>query len=54
MAKGGWIFNPGEAEDSDLVTCFYCGKNLDGWEQGDDPTYVIVSLLYRMEVYLPL
>ncbi|KAG8817768.1 hypothetical protein FRC17_011102 [Serendipita sp. 399] len=38
MAKAGWIFNPGEAEDSDIATCFYCGKSLDGWEQGDDPT----------------
>lgn len=37
MAKAGWTFNPGEAEDSDIATCYYCGKSLDGWEAGDDP-----------------
>ncbi len=38
MAKAGWIFNPGPGEESDIATCFYCGKSLDGWEEGDDPT----------------
>lgn len=39
MAKAGWIYN-GNGPDSDIATCFYCGKSLDGWEMGDDPTCV--------------
>lgn len=49
MAKAGFIFNPAaSAEDgslSDNVVCLYCNLNLDSWEPGDQPTFVIFHWL---------
>ncbi|KAM4060360.1 inhibitor of apoptosis domain-containing protein [Hirsutella rhossiliensis] len=36
LANAGFYFNPTPAFP-DNVTCFLCGKGLDGWEAGDDP-----------------
>lgn len=36
LAKAGFYFDPQPASP-DNVTCFLCGKGLDGWEAGDDP-----------------
>ncbi|KJZ77943.1 hypothetical protein HIM_02580 [Hirsutella minnesotensis 3608] len=36
LAKAGFYFDPTPASP-DNVTCFLCGKGLDGWEEGDDP-----------------
>eukprot|EP00729_Bicosta_minor_P008297 gene8297-15176_t len=35
MAAAGFYYTGGE--DGDAVTCFMCAKDLDGWEEGDDP-----------------
>lgn len=40
MAAAGFFFI-GNDNDPDLVECFICGKQLDGWEQEDDPWYVV-------------
>lgn len=36
MAQAGFYFI-GNEQDHDLVECFICGKQLDGWEETDDP-----------------
>eukprot|EP00794_Sanderia_malayensis_P009276 gene9276-10254_t len=36
MAEAGFYHTPSENEP-DLVTCFVCYKELDGWEPTDDP-----------------
>ncbi|KAL3286265.1 hypothetical protein HHI36_000775 [Cryptolaemus montrouzieri] len=36
MAEAGFIFI-GSKQEPDLVKCFYCSKELDGWEKDDDP-----------------
>eukprot|EP00043_Microstomoeca_roanoka_P013933 m.137087 g.137087 ORF g.137087 m.137087 type:complete len:376 (+) comp15884_c0_seq7:125-1252(+) len=36
LAKAGFVYK-GTAEAPDLVQCFLCQKELDGWEAGDDP-----------------
>ncbi|KAI5797683.1 hypothetical protein EDC01DRAFT_744009 [Geopyxis carbonaria] len=36
LADAGFFFAPSE-DSPDNVTCFLCGKSLDGWESGDDP-----------------
>ena len=35
MAEAGFYYSGGV--DGDAVTCFMCAKDLDGWEEGDDP-----------------
>jgi len=35
MAAAGFYYTGGV--DGDAVTCFMCSKDLDGWEEGDDP-----------------
>lgn len=36
MAKAGFIFQP-LPSNPDNVSCFLCGKALDGWEENDSP-----------------
>ncbi|XP_017844786.1 baculoviral IAP repeat-containing protein 5 [Drosophila busckii] len=36
MAEAGFYWT-GNAREPDTVTCFVCGKTLDGWESEDDP-----------------
>ncbi|XP_045463094.1 baculoviral IAP repeat-containing protein 5 [Harmonia axyridis] len=36
MAEAGFIF-VGSTAEPDLVKCFFCDKQLDGWEKDDDP-----------------
>ncbi|RPA92442.1 hypothetical protein L873DRAFT_1709954 [Choiromyces venosus 120613-1] len=36
LADAGFYFNPSDAH-LDNVTCYLCDKDLDGWEQDDDP-----------------
>ncbi|KAJ8037268.1 Baculoviral IAP repeat-containing protein 5 [Holothuria leucospilota] len=36
MAAAGFYHCPTDRE-SDVVRCFMCGKELDGWEPSDDP-----------------
>lgn len=36
MAAAGF-YAIGGADEPDLVECFMCGKQLDGWESDDDP-----------------
>ncbi|KAL4253018.1 hypothetical protein ABKN59_002195 [Abortiporus biennis] len=36
LAEAGFYFNP-SVECPDSVTCFMCGKELDTWDQYDDP-----------------
>ncbi|XP_011496715.1 PREDICTED: baculoviral IAP repeat-containing protein 5 [Ceratosolen solmsi marchali] len=36
MASAGF-FAVGEKDEPDLVECFICSKQLDGWEPDDDP-----------------
>jgi len=39
MAAAGF-YVVGDSNEPDLVECFICGKQLDGWESNDDPWYV--------------
>jgi Inhibitor of Apoptosis domain len=39
MAAAGFFHCPTDQEP-DLVRCFVCHKELDGWEPTDDPWYV--------------
>lgn len=36
MAEAGFIFI-GSKNEPDSVKCFFCNKNLDGWESNDNP-----------------
>ncbi|CAZ83128.1 unnamed protein product [Tuber melanosporum] len=36
LADAGFYFNPSDAH-LDNVTCYLCDKDLDGWEEDDDP-----------------
>ncbi|KAG5832671.1 baculoviral IAP repeat-containing protein 5-like [Anguilla rostrata] len=36
MAKAGFIHTPSE-NSPDIAMCFYCYKELEGWEPQDDP-----------------
>lgn len=36
FSKAGF-YNVSTKESPDSVKCFVCGKELDGWEKGDDP-----------------
>lgn len=38
IAAAGWVFRPGADEESeDQCACIYCGRTVEGWEEGDDP-----------------
>ncbi|XP_044731945.1 baculoviral IAP repeat-containing protein 5-like [Chrysoperla carnea] len=37
MAEAGFYLIASEDSEADAVECFYCGKQLDGWEDSDDP-----------------
>ncbi|GAA6056283.1 hypothetical protein JCM3770_006756 [Rhodotorula araucariae] len=38
IAAAGWYFRPGATEESaDQCACLYCGRTVEGWEEGDDP-----------------
>ena len=36
FAQAGFYFKPRD-KNPDNVTCFLCDKNMDGWEEDDDP-----------------
>jgi hypothetical protein len=36
LAEAGFYFDP-SFDDRDNVTCYFCGKELAGWEEQDDP-----------------
>jgi hypothetical protein len=36
LARAGFFYD-GDKENQDRVTCFSCGKCLEGWEPDDDP-----------------
>lgn len=36
LARAGFFFNP-QPSNPDNVRCFLCHKDLDGWEEDDDP-----------------
>lgn len=40
MAAAGF-FAIGGKEEPDLVECFMCSKQLDGWDPDDDPWYEV-------------
>lgn len=40
MAQAGFFFDPDD-ENTDGVSCPFCLKSLTGWEESDDPLYVI-------------
>ena len=40
MAEAGFYHTPSENEP-DLVTCYVCCKEMDGWEPTDDPWFVV-------------
>lgn len=38
IADAGWVYRPGADQDShDQCACIYCGRTVEGWEEGDDP-----------------
>lgn len=43
MATAGF-YVIGDNDEIDLVECFMCGKQLDGWEPTDDPWYFIFQM----------
>lgn len=43
MAAAGF-YCVGSKEEPDLVECFICSKQLDGWDPDDDPWYVLESI----------
>ncbi|OSX63298.1 hypothetical protein POSPLADRAFT_1045669 [Postia placenta MAD-698-R-SB12] len=42
MAKAGFVFTPQFAGD-DTATCLYCNLSLSGWDEDDDPQYVLLN-----------
>lgn len=42
MAKAGFVYTPQERGD-DTATCFYCDLALSGWDEDDDPLYVVIT-----------
>jgi len=36
MAEAGF-YSSGKKSEADLAMCYICGKELDGWEEEDDP-----------------
>lgn len=43
MAQAGFVYTPTVAGD-DTASCLYCKISLSGWDEDDDPMYVIVVL----------
>lgn len=50
MAAAGF-YVIGDNSEPDLVECFICGKQLNGWEPNDDPWYVEWSV-YRFIIII--
>lgn len=42
MAKAGFIHTPSD-NSPDTATCFFCLKELEGWEPEDEPEYELRS-----------
>lgn len=38
LAHAGFFFSP-TPDNTDNVVCFLCKKNMDGWEDGDNPLH---------------
>jgi len=53
MAAAGF-YVIGDNNEPDLVECFICSKQLDGWEAHDDPWLVtyneIICLLFSLSI----
>ena len=52
MAAAGFYHCPTDTEP-DLVKCFVCQKELDGWEPDDDPRQVKWESYSQRLVFLP-
>ena len=51
LAEAGFYHCPTK-EEPDAVRCFFCMKELDGWEPDDDPWYIMKHLpLTRHPIY---
>lgn len=51
LAEAGFYHCPTK-EEPDAVRCFFCMKELDGWEPDDDPWYMLKHLpLTRNSIY---
>ena len=46
MAEAGFYHTP-SSNEPDLVTCYVCYKEMDGWEPTDDPWYVISFVIIQ-------
>lgn len=49
MAAAGFYF-VGNQDEPDLVECFICGKQLDGWESHDDPWYTLTCTYFSLYI----
>ena len=52
MAEAGFYFTGGKREP-DLAQCYFCHKELDGWEDDDDPWLIIFLIflyIFRKEI----
>ena len=45
MAEAGFYFTGGKREP-DLAQCYFCHKELDGWEDDDDPWLIIFLIFF--------
>lgn len=50
VAAGFYVI--GGIDEPDLVECFICGKQLDGWEAHDDPWSVICNKIISLSLLL--
>lgn len=53
MASAGF-FSIATKEEPDLVECFICTKQLDGWEPTDDPWFVFYVYMLTLISYVSL
>lgn len=47
MAKAGFVHCPSENEP-DVACCFYCLRELEGWEPEDNPWWAPAAHLYNL------
>lgn len=50
VAAGFYVI--GDNNEPDLVECFICGKQLDGWEAQDDPWLVVCDKIIYLFLLL--
>lgn len=46
MARAGFVFTPSQ-DDVDLATCLFCKVALSGWDEDDDPLYVLFFIYFQ-------